>query len=89
MVSRQILYFGEVQGVGFRRRTLDISTGFVVTGFVRNLADGSVELAIDGEEKEVARFLSGLDKRLGPFIAMRKVQEREPTGCSEFTVRRD
>lgn len=52
----QILYSGRVQGVGFRYQARQIAAGFEVTGQVRNLSDGRVELVAEGEELEVAAY---------------------------------
>ena len=49
-------FTGRVQGVGFRVQTLSIARGFEVTGTVRNLADGRVYLAAEGEQREVLSF---------------------------------
>ena len=46
-----ILYEGRVQGVGFRYTTKSVANGFEVTGTVRNLTDGRVELVAEGERE--------------------------------------
>jgi acylphosphatase len=60
MISLQVFYEGYVQGVGFRWSVRHIAKGFDVTGWVRNLPDGRVELQISGEEDEVRAFLDAL-----------------------------
>ena len=57
MTSLQVFYEGNVQGVGFRWTVRDAAKGFDVTGWVRNLPDGRVELQVTGEEDEVRLFL--------------------------------
>jgi acylphosphatase len=57
MISLQVFYEGNVQGVGFRWSVRDAAKGFDVTGWVRNLRDGRVELQVTGEENEVRAFL--------------------------------
>ncbi len=56
-IARQVLYEGRVQGVGFRYSVKQVATGYEVTGSVRNLADGRVELLVSGEPGEVEAFL--------------------------------
>ena len=51
-----ILYSGRVQGVGFRYAVRTLATGFEVTGMVRNLADGRVELTAEGLKGELEAF---------------------------------
>ena len=59
-VAKQIFYEGYVQGVGFRYTVKQIAKGFDVTGWVRNLPDGRVELQAAGESAELAAFLSAI-----------------------------
>jgi acylphosphatase len=58
--SIQVFYEGNVQGVGFRYTVRQIAKGFDVTGSVRNLPDGRVELLATGEEDEVRAFLEAI-----------------------------
>lgn len=52
----QILYCGRVQGVGFRYAVRTLAAGYEVTGTVRNLADGRVELTAEGQKQELEAF---------------------------------
>jgi acylphosphatase len=58
--SVQVFYEGNVQGVGFRWSVRNVAKGFDVTGFVRNLPDGRVELQAAGEDEEVRAFLEAI-----------------------------
>ncbi len=58
--SRRIFYSGRVQGVGFRWSVKQIASGFEVVGWVRNLADGRVELEVTGDASEVTAFLEAV-----------------------------
>ena len=60
MISKQVFYSGHVQGVGFRYSIKHIAKGFTVIGWVRNLADGRVELQTSGEADEVDAFLKAI-----------------------------
>lgn len=70
MVARQVFYSGKVQGVGFRYAVKRIAGGFEVTGWVRNLQDGRVELqAMSLDEDELTAFLQDIqDSSLGGNI---------------------
>ncbi|MEO6054804.1 MAG: acylphosphatase [Chthoniobacterales bacterium] len=59
-VAKRIFYEGKVQGVGFRFTIRQISREYDVTGTVKNLADGRVELALAGEDTEVEAFMQGV-----------------------------
>jgi acylphosphatase len=60
IASTQVFYEGNVQGVGFRYTVRQIAKGFDITGSVRNLADGRVELLATGEEDELRAFLDAI-----------------------------
>jgi acylphosphatase len=60
IASLQVLYEGNVQGVGFRYSVRQIAKGFDVTGAVRNLRDGRVELLASGEADEVRAFVEAI-----------------------------
>jgi len=79
-IRKEVVFTGRVQGVGFRFTTRSLSRGFNVSGFVRNLPDGSVELVAEGAAEEVENFLDALKERMADYI--RDVREREgpPTG---------
>ena len=74
----QILYSGRVQGVGFRYTVKSLATGFEVTGTVRNLADGRVELVAEGARSELTAFGQAVrDSELGHFIREEHVEWSE------------
>ncbi len=52
----QVFYSGKVQGVGFRFQVKQVATGYELTGFVRNLSDGRLELVAEGDEAELTAF---------------------------------
>ena len=60
MTGRHVFYEGRVQGVGFRWTTKNLARGYDVTGSVRNLPDGRVELLVSGELDEVEAFLEAI-----------------------------
>ena len=60
LMAIQVFYEGNVQGVGFRYSVLLIARGFDVTGFVRNLRDGRVEMQASGEDDEVSAFIEAI-----------------------------
>jgi acylphosphatase len=60
IAATQVFYEGNVQGVGFRYSVRQIAKGFDITGSVRNLPDGRVELLATGEEEELRAFLEAI-----------------------------
>ena len=64
-----IYYSGRVQGVGFRYTVKSVASGFEVTGTVRNLDDGRVELIAEAARAELESFQSAIqDSEVGRFI---------------------
>jgi acylphosphatase len=71
----QILYSGRVQGVGFRYTTKSLACGFEVTGTVRNLPDGRVELVAEGARAELEAFRRAVqDSEVGRFVRQETVE---------------
>ena len=60
MISLQVFFAGNAQGVGFRWSVKHVAKGFDVVGWIRNLPDGRVELQASGEEEEVRAFLEAI-----------------------------
>jgi len=77
----QILYSGRVQGVGFRYAVRTLAAGFEVTGSVRNLADGRVELTAEGAKTELDAFRQAIrDAGLAANIRQEEASWAAPGG---------
>lgn len=77
----QILYTGRVQGVGFRYTVKTLAAGFDVSGTVRNLNDGRVELVAEGAREELAAFQHAVqDSEVGPFVKSEQVTWQPAVG---------
>lgn len=77
----QVFYSGRVQGVGFRYAVKSLVTGFEVTGMVRNLDDGRVELVAEGTQEELEAFqLAIRGSAVGRFIRGERQNWSEGTG---------
>jgi acylphosphatase len=87
MTAKHVLYSGRVQGVGFRQTTLDLSEGFAVAGYVRNLPNGEVELFVQGEPAEVELFLTAIDRRMAGCIRSRTVSDAAAGDYDGFEIR--
>ncbi len=62
IVRKHIVFYGRVQGVGFRYHSYYIANSLGLTGTVRNLYDGSVEMEVQGSREaidELVRRLNG------------------------------
>jgi len=82
-LCRRHCYFnGRVQGIGFRYTARNIAINFDVTGFVRNLADGRVELVAEGPGKEVDNFVETVRDRMRAYI--RQTDESDEPASGEY-----
>jgi acylphosphatase len=89
-VARKYLISGQVQRVGFRFFAQRAAARHQVTGYVRNLADGRVEVLAEGTPANVEGFKH--DLATGPvYSRVEQVEELsiEPTGSySSFRIER-
>jgi len=84
-VERRRIYFsGRVQGVGFRYTTERLAKNFDVSGTVRNLPDGRVELLVEGEWPVISQFVTSVVTELEPYIYDIS-SETEPVGEQTMT----
>jgi acylphosphatase len=80
---------GKVQGVGFRQHTQEEAERLDLNGWVRNLADGRVEVLVEGEEsavRELERWL-GHGPRTARVDAL-ELEEQPVQGVAGYVIRR-
>jgi acylphosphatase len=88
VIRRRVKVHGGVQGVFFRDSTRERATAHGVSGWARNMPDGSVEAVLEGEPEavqQVVRFLQS-----GPphaHVERIDVDEEDPEGLSGFSIR--
>lgn len=87
MICKQAYFWGRVQGVGFRATTQHIAGRYAVTGYVRNLPDGQVEVVACGEADEVQRFLDAISTRMARFIQGHRIDDVTEQAFSGFEIR--
>ncbi len=89
LVSLHAFVFGRVQGTFFRAFVRGKANGFHVTGYVRNMPDGSVEVFAEGERKVLDQLIAYL--HIGPPAArVEKVVEKwagESHKYSDFSIK--
>ena len=87
-VRKHIYYHGSVQGVGFRFTTVRVANRYAVTGFVRNLSDGRVDVVVEGKAKEIEAFLADLADSMQGYIRNTRIHDEPYTGeFHRFDVR--
>jgi acylphosphatase len=68
MLRRTTYFSGRVQGVGFRYTAQNIAGRHNVQGYVRNTADGRVELVMEGAPEELDLVLNAIKERMDGYI---------------------
>lgn len=86
-ICKRAYYWGRVQGVGFRATAHHVAAGYDVTGYVRNLSDGQVELLACGESAEIERFLADLAERMAVYIRGHRIDDEPTQDFNSFEIR--
>lgn len=58
MVEAYVVFKGKVQGVFFRKTVFHHTKNFPISGFIKNLLDGSVEAVFQGEKNEIEKLVA-------------------------------
>src|SRR3954454_19722935 len=88
-VHRCVCHFsGHVQGVGFRYTAKNVALQFDVSGYVRNLPDGRVELVAEGTPDELNSLIEAVKDKMSTFVRRADVHESPATGeFQDFSIR--
>lgn len=89
MFSKQVIYIGHVQGVGFRYTVKRIASGYDVVGWVKNLPNGQVEMQVKADDgDELQAFLQAIkDSALGGNIREVQIEDIAPApGLRGFNI---
>ena len=74
MLRAKLLASGSVQGVGFREFCRRIGGFCSLSGYVKNLDDGTVEIVAEGEKEQIAEFCRRISVRLPLGIHVKKLE---------------
>lgn len=86
-ICKRVVYSGRVQGVGFRYTAKGLADRYPVTGYVRNLPSGDVELAAEGEAEQVDAFLAAVAGQMASYIRTTAVHEETLNHYRGFGIR--
>ncbi len=82
------MIYGKVQGIYFRAYTQAEGNKIGVKGWVKNRADGAVEVVVEGEPEKVAQMLAWLKQGSpGSQVVKVEVKDERPVGESQFNIR--
>lgn len=74
-IRKEYLFFGRVQGVGFRYRASHLALRRRISGFVTNEYDGSVRMEAQGKKEELTEFIKEISQ--GRWIEIDQIQEKD------------
>ena len=75
MVAKRIIFRGRVQGVGFRFTAHRIADRHELTGFVRNVPDGSVEMVAQGRSEDIEDCIRDIKESFAGYIRETEIEE--------------
>jgi len=75
MIAKRIIFTGRVQGVGFRFTAYDIAHRRQLTGFVRNVPDGTVEMLAQGRPEDVDDCIQDIEEYFAGYIREARIEE--------------
>ena len=73
-IRKHYILYGSVQGVGLRYRAYYAAQQLGVTGFIRNLDDGSVEMEAEGDRESLAKMIEIIAS--GHFVDIERIEEK-------------
>jgi acylphosphatase len=73
-VAKHIVFSGRVQGVGFRFTALNIANRYRLTGHVRNLSNGAVEMLLQGPSETIDNCIRDLQDSFAGCINQTDVE---------------
>ena len=81
-IRKHIIFYGRVQGVGFRYYAVNKANQLGLTGWVRNLPDGTVEMEVQGNEQSIDELIIFLQNRT--YIWIERLDARSIPLIEEF-----
>jgi acylphosphatase len=79
----RVIVTGRVQGVFFRARTRTVAESLNLTGWVRNLPDGSVEAVFEGREEDILAMVEWC-KKGPPYAVVEEVRTSDKPFSGKF-----
>ena len=78
MIAKRIIFTGRVQGVGFRFTARRAASRRQLTGFVRNVPDGTVEMLAQGRSEDIDDCIQDLKEYFAGYLKETRIEEIPP-----------
>ncbi len=78
MFAKHIIFIGRVQGVGFRFTARRAASRRQLTGFVRNVPDGTVEMLAQGRSEDVDDCIQDIKEYFAGYLKETRIEEIPP-----------
>lgn len=85
-IRKHFIFYGRVQGVGFRYRAYHAATSLGVGGWVKNLSDGTVEMETEGYEESIDKMIMAIENSHYIVIENLSVKSIKPIGERYFRI---
>ncbi len=87
MIQAHIFFSGTVQGIGFRYTVRQVAKESGLTGWVRNLSDGRVEMVAEGPQEKVEQAIRDIEDHFDGYIRSKDVRfEKSSDRHQEFKI---
>lgn len=85
--AKKIIFSGSVQGVGFRYTVSRLAVRYGLTGYAKNLADGSVEVVAQGQPDEIELFIENIKESFAGYIrGCKESNESYNSSLADFRI---
>lgn len=74
-IRLHLIFYGKIQGVGFRYRSTMLANELGLTGWVKNLEDGTVEMQVQGSTRVIDKLVEGLSDN--QFIKIDRIDDQK------------
>lgn len=86
-MRKRILFYGRVQGVGFRYSSYTEANLMGLTGWVRNLSDGTVEMEVQGTKEKIQQLIENISSQRFISIEYKEEEQIEEIEEEGFEIR--
>ena len=86
-MKKKFIFYGRVQGIGFRFRAEMLAKKFNIFGWVENNEDGSVTLVVEGLEKDIENLINNLKDYFQDNIENIKEDIEKDEGLIDFKIK--